>query len=69
MKIDHPGPGSVALGTVLLSEEFAALPGAVGVAGQGEDLGVVDEAVDHGCGHDVVRERLAPTIWGWHLFV
>lgn len=57
------------VGAVLFGEELAALAGAVGVAGEGEDLGVVDEAVDHGCGDDVVGEGLAPAIWGWHLFV
>ena len=34
---------------------------AVAVAFQGEDLGVVDEAVDHRGGHDVVAEDLTPT--------
>jgi len=33
---------------------------AVGVAFEGEDLGVVDEPVDHGGGDDVVAEDLAP---------
>jgi catechol 2,3-dioxygenase-like lactoylglutathione lyase family enzyme len=33
---------------------------AVGVAFDGEDLGVVDEPVDHGRGDDVVAEDLAP---------
>ena len=37
----------------MFGEEFASLAGAVGVAGEGEDLGVVDEAVDHG-GDDAV---------------
>lgn len=32
----------------------------VGVAGEGEHFGVVDESVDHCCGHDVVGEGLAP---------
>jgi hypothetical protein len=36
------GLWSVALGAVVLGEELAALAGAVGVAGEGEDLGVVD---------------------------
>jgi hypothetical protein len=40
------------------------LTGAVGVAGEGEDLGVVDEAVDHGGGDDVVGEGLAPAAEG-----
>lgn len=40
------------------------MAGAVGVAGEGEDLGVVDEAVDHGCGDDVVGEGLAPAAEG-----
>lgn len=34
--------------------------GAVGVTVQGDDVGVVDEAVDGGGGHDVVAEGLAP---------
>src|SRR3954447_15888235 len=33
---------------------------AVAVAFEGEDLGVVDQAVDHGGGDDVVAEDLAP---------
>ena len=32
----------------------------VGVAFEGDDFGVVDEPVDHGGGHDVVAEDLAP---------
>src|SRR5437879_1161805 len=32
----------------------------VAVALEGDDLGVVDEAVDHRGGHDVVAEDLAP---------
>jgi hypothetical protein len=36
------------------AEQFAAGAGAVGLPGQGQDLGVVDEPVDHGGGHDVV---------------
>ena len=44
----------------VLGEEFAAGAGAVGVAGEGEDLGVVDEAVDHRGGDDLVAEDLAP---------
>jgi hypothetical protein len=27
---------------------------------EGDDVGVVDEPVDHGCGDDVVAEDLAP---------
>jgi hypothetical protein len=38
-----------------LAKEFAALAGAVGAAGEGKDLGVVDEPVDHA--GDVVGER------------
>jgi hypothetical protein len=34
--------------------------GAVAVSFEREDFGVVDEPVDHGCGHDVVAEDLAP---------
>jgi hypothetical protein len=33
---------------------------AAGVSGKGEEFGVVEEPVDHGCGHDVVAERLSP---------
>ena len=41
----------------------------VAVAFEGDDLGVVDEAVDHGGGDYVVAEDLSPSIWGWHMFV
>jgi len=34
--------------------------GAVGVAVEGDDVGVVDEAVDGGGGDDVVAEGFAP---------
>src|SRR3954453_14165931 len=34
--------------------------GATHLTGEGEDLGVVDEAVDHGGGDDLVAEALAP---------
>jgi len=34
----------------------------VAVAFEGDDFGVVDKPVDHGCGHDVVAEDLAPAI-------
>ena len=37
---------------------------AVGVAAQVEDFGVVDQAVDHCGGHDVVAEDLAPAAEG-----
>src|SRR4051794_41849604 len=41
---------------------------AVGVAFEGEDLGVVDESVDHGGGGDGVAEKLSPrperVFWG-----
>ena len=33
----------------------------VGVALEGDDVGVVDEPVDHGCGDDVVAEHFAPS--------
>src|SRR4051795_9545262 len=36
----------------------------VGVPGEGDDLGVVDEAVDHRGGGDVVAEDLAPAAEG-----
>jgi hypothetical protein len=32
----------------------------VAVAFEGEHVGVVDDAVDHGCGDDVVAEHVAP---------
>src|SRR5450756_2774922 len=38
----------------------AVRAGAVGVAVQGDDVGVMDEAVDGRRGHDVVAEGLAP---------
>lgn len=44
---------SVVVGSVF-GEEFAAGSGAVGVSGEGEDLCVVDEAIDHGRGDNVV---------------
>jgi transposase-like protein len=41
----------------------------VGVALDGDDLGVVDEAVDHCGGDGVVAEYLAPPSRKWHGFV
>ncbi len=41
----------------------------VGVAFEGDDLGVVDEPVDHRGGDDVVSEDLAPANRGWHMCV
>ena len=35
----------------------------------GDDRGVVDQPVDHGCGDDVVAADLAPAFWSWDLFV
>lgn len=55
--------GSAAVGAVL-AEEFATCTGAVGVAGEGEHFSVMDEAVDHGCGDDVVGEGFAPAANG-----
>jgi hypothetical protein len=40
----------------------------VAVSFEGDDFGVVDEAVDHGGGYDVVAEDLAPPNWGCHMF-
>ncbi len=48
-------------------EELAAGSGAVGVAGEGEDLGVVDEAVDHRGRDDVVAEDFAPPTAEGHV--
>ena len=36
---------------------------------EGEDVGVVDDAVDHGGGDDLVSEHAAPANWNWHWFV
>lgn len=44
----------------VLAQQFAACAGAVGVPGQGEHFGVMDEAVDHRRGDEVIGERLAP---------
>jgi hypothetical protein len=44
---------------IVFGEELAALAGAVGVAGEGENLGVVHQPVDHGCGDDVVGKGFA----------
>jgi hypothetical protein len=41
----------------------------VAVAFERDDLGVVDESVDHGGGDDVVAEHFAPAIWGWLMFL
>jgi hypothetical protein len=30
---------------------------------------VVDDAVDHGGGDDLVAEDVAPANWSWHMFV
>jgi hypothetical protein len=47
-------------GAIFLGEELAALAGAVGVAGEGEDLGVVHEPVDHGRGDDIIGKGFTP---------
>lgn len=66
---DHPppvfAPRRYELDGRVLAEEFASGAGAVGVAGEGEDFGVVDEAADHGCGDDDVGERFAPPAAGF----
>ncbi|MBE1579653.1 hypothetical protein H4W30_006713 [Amycolatopsis roodepoortensis] len=54
---------SVLVGAVVFGEEFAALAGAVGVAGEGEDFGVVDEAVDHGGAYLDFDFRILPLTW------
>jgi len=36
----------------------------VAVTFEGDDFGVVDEAVDHGCGHYVVAEDFSPAAEG-----
>ena len=42
---------------------------AVTLSFEGDDVGLVDEAVDHGGGDGVVAEDLAPAIRGWYMFV
>ena len=37
----------------------------VGVAAEGDDFGVVDESVDHGCGDDLVAEDFTPAAEGF----
>ena len=63
-KFDPPGGRLVAVRAVFLGEKLASLAGAVGIAGQGQDLGVVDESVDHGGGDYVVGEGLSPAAEG-----
>jgi hypothetical protein len=46
-----------------------AVSEAVGVAFEGDDVGVVDEPVDHRGGDDVVAEDLAPPNWDWLRFL
>lgn len=46
----------------VFGQQFAAGAGAVGLAGQGEDFGVVDEAVDHGGGDDFIAEHFGPSV-------
>jgi hypothetical protein len=41
----------------------------VAVAFEADHLGVVDQAVDHGGGDNVISEDLAPAIWGWHMLI
>lgn len=53
------------VGGAIFSEEFAAGAGAVGIAGQGKDFGVMHKAVDHGSGHHITGERLTSS--GCHL--
>lgn len=48
-------------------EVFASEP--VAVAFEGEDLGVVDQPVDHRGGGHVVTEDLPPGNCSWHTFV
>lgn len=60
--------GLVPAGSVL-RQKLPARSGAVRVAAEGEHFGVMDESIDHRCGDDVIGKCLAPSIWGWHLFV
>lgn len=43
-------------------DELSSGLGAVGVAVDGDDLGVVDEAVDECGGNDIVGEDFAPVV-------
>ncbi|GAT11010.1 putative S-layer protein, partial [Mycolicibacterium novocastrense] len=36
---------------------------------EGQDVGVVDDAVDHRRGYDLIPEDVAPANWSWHMFV
>jgi hypothetical protein len=68
LKIDHPsvlwfvGRGGGDAAEVSVFE-------AVGVSFEGDDLGVVDEPVDHGGGDYFVAEDFAPAIRGWHMLI
>jgi hypothetical protein len=52
--------GLFGLGRGYPGEELASASCAVGVAGQCDDFGVMDETVDHRGSDDVVGEDLAP---------
>ena len=43
----------------------AAVAKPVAGAFEGEDVGVVDDAVDHGGGDGLIAEHVAPAIWNW----
>ena len=46
---------------MVFGEQMAAGSSSVGVAGGGEDLGVMDEAVDHRVAERFIAEHLAPS--------
>jgi hypothetical protein len=46
-----------------------AVAESVTVAFEGDDLGVVDQAIDCRAGDDVVAEDLTPPNRSWHMFV
>ena len=46
----------------------AASAEAVAGAFEGEHVGVVDDAVDHGCCDCLVSEHASPAIRSWHMF-
>ena len=58
---------------VLRSDAWKAVDAASAepVAGalEGEHVGVVDDAVDHGCGDGLVSEHAGPAIRGWHMLI
>jgi hypothetical protein len=63
LKTDPP-PAGLVLGRLVGDAAEVSVFESVGVAFEGDDFGVVDEAVDHGGGDDVVAEDFAPAAEG-----